>query len=236
MALPMAVWIRLADPAGLCDAHPACEPVLVANDVVYETTAILVPRRTTRSEGRTSCCVVRWCVFAFCGLFLSAAAGQDASPSASEYTIKAAYIYNFLRYIEWPRNAFENANSPYVVGVLGEMPADLQRSLNFYAESKTIGGRAIRFQHFRTVEEMTACHIVYMTDVSDTKVVQEAASRLSQGSTLLVGETNGFLQHGGEISFFQASNKVRIRLDLKEAKRKGLRPSAKLLQVAQLVE
>jgi hypothetical protein len=203
---------------------------------VYETNAINVQRRAMRREGRASGCVAGWGASIACVLFLSAAAGQDASPAASEYTIKAAYIYNFLRYIEWPPSAFESANSPYVVGVLGEVPADLQRALNFYAESKTIEGRAIRFRQFRTVDEMTACHIVYVTNVSDTRVLQEAVARLSNGSTLLVGETNSFLQHGGEISFFQASNKVRIRLDLNQAKRKGLRPSAKLLQVAQVVE
>ena len=71
-------------------------------------------------------------------LSVGEASGQGAKPSAREYTIKAAYIYNFLRYIEWPSTAFENAKSPFVVGVLGEVPADLDRSFAFYEKSKTV--------------------------------------------------------------------------------------------------
>ena len=158
------------------------------------------------------------------------------TPSASEYTIKAAYVYNFLKYIEWPSSAFEDDSSPFVIGTVGNVPADLEKALAHYEESKTVRGRAIRVRNFKTAEAITDCHLVFLTRTLDRETLSETIERFTEDPTLLVGETTGFLEQGGEIVFFVDSRKIHIRLALEETRRKGLKPSAKLLQVAQLAQ
>lgn len=160
--------------------------------------------------------------------------GQGNASSKREYQIKAAYLYNFLRYIEWPSNAFENAASPFVVGILGQVDPALTQSLAYYEKRKKVRGRAIKIRHFKSADEITGCHVVFLSKTLDSKLLRRVVKRLSGKPTLLVGETRTFLQQGGGISFYRVSTKIRFRLSLKETRRKGLKASAKLLQVAQV--
>ena len=189
-----------------------------------------------RSFGNTLeyACVLIVSIVVLLGVAVRPSMGQGKRPAVREYTIKAAYIYNFLRYIEWPSSAFENAKSPFEVGVLGEVPADLDRALSYYEKTKKVRGRAIKIRRFKRVEETKDCHVLFLTKSLDKKLLKEVVELLSAHPILLVGETSNFLKEGGGITFFIASNKVRIRVALKETQRKGLKPSAKLLQVAQV--
>ena len=160
--------------------------------------------------------------------------GQGKTSSSREYQIKAAYLYNFLRYIEWPADAFEDAASPFVVGTLGKVDPTLARSLAYYEKHKKVRGRAIKIRHFQSADKITGCHVVFLAKTLDSKTLKKVVQRLSGKPTLLVGETRTFLQQGGGISFYRVSTRIRFRLALKETQRKRLKPSAKLLQIAQV--
>lgn len=198
---------------------------------------LLTTAHPLRSFGNGRVCryVLVMVVAASLGVAARASFGQERKPSTREYQIKAAYIYNFLRYIEWPSSAFEKPSSPFVVGLVGEVPPDLARSLKYYEKQKKVRGRAIKIRRFKSAEKITDCHVVFLTKTLDSKLLKKVVERSSKHPTLLVGETSTFLKQGGGIAFFVVSNKVRIRLALKQTQRKGLKPSAKLLQVAQVV-
>ena len=156
--------------------------------------------------------------------------------SATEYKIKAAYLYNFIRYIEWPSSAFKDAESPFVVGLLGKVHPDLDRSLASIEKKKKVRGRAIKIRRFKSAEEIKDCHVVFLRESLDNKIVKAAIERLDANPVLVVGESSDFLKQGGGINFLMTNNKVRFRLSLKETKGKGLKPSAKLLQIAQVTD
>ena len=158
--------------------------------------------------------------------------GQQPTATADEYTIKAAYLYNFIRYIEWPSSAFPNAESPIVIGVVGPVPSDLDRSLSYYEKSKKVRGRTIQIRRFRTADDIGNCHLLFLTKSIESNVLKDVVEKSNENPILLVGETSDFLERGGAINFVMASNKVRFQLDVKETQSKGLKPSAKLLQVA----
>ena len=119
---------------------------------------------------------------------------------------------------------------------MGKAPIDLDRALAYYEKRKKVRGRAIKIRHFETTEKITDCHVVYLARSIDGKLLKEAVEQLSESPTLLVGETSNFLEQGGGISFYRVSANIRFRLALKETKRKRLRVSTKLLQVAMVTD
>lgn len=160
---------------------------------------------------------------------------EEPPPLANrEYPIKAAYLYQFGRYIEWPARTFPNAKAPFVIGVLEGDPTlpDLDR----IAQSKTIQNRPIEIRRFPTPRAMQACHILFLPGSVPPESQSEVVRRLTGRGGLLVGESDDFLDLGGTIRFTVENNKVRIQVARKAAQREGLIISAKLLQVAHVVD
>ena len=161
---------------------------------------------------------------------------QEYDPTAAsrEYRIKAAYLYQFGRYIEWPAKAFPDSKSPFVIGVLDgdTLVADLEK----IAKIKKIQDRPIRVQRFASPDEVRACHILFLSASLPPETQAETIRRAARQGALLVGEASGFLEWGGAIRFVVEENKVRVFIARKAAKREGLTISAKLLQVAHVVD
>ncbi|MHB1036925.1 MAG: YfiR family protein [Pirellulales bacterium] len=165
---------------------------------------------------------------------LSLRAQQDGETEIDrEYTIKAAYLYNFGRYVEWPANSFRGADDPFVIGVLGTDP--FGATLDEIASEKKIARRRIVARRFASMTEYVPCHILFV--VASTSAEQRAAAvqKLQNSRVLLVGETPGFAQQGGVINFFVEQNKVRFEINVQAAKREQLKISSKLLSLAQIV-
>ncbi|MFT5528076.1 MAG: hypothetical protein ACI9G1_002028 [Pirellulaceae bacterium] len=157
---------------------------------------------------------------------------QPASKGPGEYTIKAAYLYSLLRYIKWPPTAFAGADSPLVIGIYGEIPAELGASLKYYEERKQIEGRSITVRHTQTWQEVAGCHMVFVRRSVDPNSLSELVAQCSKAPVLFVGETDGFLESGGAVSFSIIAMKVKIHLAPKVAESKGIKPSAWLLRAA----
>jgi len=158
---------------------------------------------------------------------------RTQSVSSREYTIKAAYLYNFGRYVTWPKEYFPTAQSPFVIGVLGKDP--FGDALDSIAAGKRVGGRRIVVRRFASLGEYEFCHILFVPRSTDPQEQVDTIVRLRSARVLLVGETPGFARRGGSINFFVERNKTRFEINQEAAEREKLKISAKLLSLAKLV-
>ena len=151
-----------------------------------------------------------------------------------EYTLKAAYLYKFATYIQWPQRAFRDAASPFVIGILGPDPvgADLRK----IAKVKQIDGRKIEVRNFKQAKEVRDCHILFMSRDVESAAQQAAIKLLSGRNILFVGETPDFLKHGGVIDFVIQGNRIRVYISKSAYQRESLEISARLLRIATIVE
>lgn len=159
---------------------------------------------------------------------------DEAAAASREYRIKAAYLYQFGRYVTWPAKAFASPDAPFVIGVLEQDP--IFADLNQIAQTKKLQNRAIEIRRFSSVAKIRACHILYLSGSVAPEAQAEAIRKAGGGYTLLVGDSEGFLNWGGSIQFVLEENKVRVVIARKAAEREGLTVSAKLLQVARVVD
>ncbi len=160
--------------------------------------------------------------------------GQYSSSEINrEYAIKAAYLYQFSRYVEWPANSFASDTSPLIIGVLG---ADqFGGILEEIARTKKIDGHPIEIRRFPTMADYTPCQILFVSSSVDPEE-QSAAIQKTRGSgVLLVGEDAGFADRGGTINFFLDENKIRFEINAESAKQDRLKISSKLLSLAKIV-
>ena len=160
---------------------------------------------------------------AFAGL----AAAQEAPPL--EYELKAAFLYNFVKFVEWPPEAFAGARSPLTICVYGEDP--FGASLDGVVRGESLGERSLLVQRPETLEELRDCHVLFVSH-SERQRMPEILARVEGAPVLTVGDTDGFLRAGGMINFVLEENKVRFLINQAAAERSGLRISSKLLRLA----
>ena len=156
-----------------------------------------------------------------------------AAPAASETQVKAIFIYNFARYVEWPVSAFATSNAPIVIGVLGTDP--FGDNLQHDVDGKTVNGRPFVIKHFAADSEWTGCQILFISH-SEASRVAAILTKTSLLPILTVGEDDSFAQNGGIVNFVLKNGNVRLEIDLAAARKAGLAISSKLLAVADVVK
>lgn len=157
-------------------------------------------------------------------------AGQlSSAQTMTEYQVKAAYLYNFAKFVEWPSRAFENPTAPIRLCVLNYQ--SFESELNQMVEGKTIAGRPVAVVPVENGEQSHSCHILFVNSSQDRQV-QHIIEVLRDTSVLTVGETIEFVEKGGIISFVLQDDRVRFQVNYKAANRAGLRISSRLLSVA----
>ena len=150
-----------------------------------------------------------------------------------EYSIKAAFLYHFSTYIQWPDEALPTEPHPFVIGVYRDNP--FGGALEKIAEAKTVNGRPIAVQRITTPNEAQHCEILFVPG-SVSEEQQNALLRALQGlPVLVVGESNGFVTRGGDVQFYLQGNKVRFAFNADLAKQGDLKVSSKLLSLAEIV-
>ena len=151
-----------------------------------------------------------------------------AQDSPTEYQVKAAFIFNFAKFVEWPRAAFTNAKAPLRIGVLGENPfgPELERAVR----GKTLNNRPIQVEPCSTVEDAKRCHLLFIS-ASEKPHLEEIFKGLGGTNLLTVGETENFIKSGGMISFFWEGKKIRFQINDEMAKKAGLKIDSKLLDL-----
>jgi YfiR/HmsC-like len=152
--------------------------------------------------------------------------------SAGEYQVKAAFLYNFAKFVEWPPNAFSDPKQPMGVCIYGRDPFGraLEDALfgKFIGDRPVILGRAIQFQ------DLAGCQVVFVS-ASEREPAADLANRLKGRAVLLVGESEGFAASGGTIQFTIEDSRVRFVINPDAADRAGLKISSKLLALAKIV-
>jgi hypothetical protein len=165
-------------------------------------------------------------------VLMAACFGADLSAQShllSEDEIKAAYLFNFVKFVEWPSEAFSDSKAPIVIGVLGEGTFD--SILKQTVAGKTIQARPLVIKHWTDVDGSWECHLLFV-NASARGSLGEVLKRTKPLPVLTVGEMEDFAQRGGIINFITVDNKVRFEINNRTAKTAGLQISSKLLTLA----
>lgn len=152
-----------------------------------------------------------------------------SAQSATEYQVKAAFLFNFAKFVEWPADAFPTADAPLQICVLGQDP--FGRDFEQVIEDKTVNGHRLEVAHPDGVPQARACQILFIAS-SEKQKVKDILQNLAGVSVLTVGDTPGFAKMGGVINFVLDENRVRFEINVKAAERAHLKLSARLLTVA----
>lgn len=155
----------------------------------------------------------------------------QAGPSL-EYQVKAVFLFNFTQFVEWPADALSGAQSPFVIGVLGEDP--FGDYLDETVRGESVNGRAIVVKRYRRVEEVRECRLLFISR-SEADRLDQVFSALKGRDILTVGDFEGFARRGGMIRFVMEKNKIRFRVNLEAARAGNLTISSKLLRAAEIV-
>ncbi len=158
---------------------------------------------------------------------------QAQSAASKEYQIKAAFLFNFVQFVEWPANTFTNNEAPFSIGILGEDP--FGKALDETIQGETIQKRKLIIHRAQKWEDLQNCQIIFISRSEKGKVA-EILSKLNARSVLTVSEFQGFANRGGVINFYLEGNKVRFEINAAIAQRQGLKLSSQLLSVGKIVE
>lgn len=164
------------------------------------------------------------------GALLAGAAvlrSETAQEAVPEYEVKAALVYNFARFTEWPEKAFSTPGD-FPIGVLG--PDSAFAAFQKVLRGKEIGSRSVRLLAGKTPADLKNCVIVFVAD-SEKDLHVEILSAFRERPVLTVGETEGFAQDGGILNFYLDSNRVKFEINPDAAARAGLKVT-KLIGVA----
>lgn len=145
--------------------------------------------------------------------------------SALEYRVKAAFLYNFAKFVEWP----PQDTGPIVLGVLG--PDPFGAVLGQTVEQKTIHGRPVIIRRFATMPQSKECHIVFL-GTSEKARFADILPKMASLGILTVGEHRGFLQAGGMINFVVEDNNVHFEINSEAVRRAGIHISSNLLKLS----
>ena len=197
------------------------------------TTANTLPRTLDRTRLIPRSAWQNFGMFAALACLLLAApaqvTGQEALP---EYQVKAAYLFNFLKFVEYPSESFADPLAPIIIGVVGEDP--FGRALPQVVTGKTVQGRDLVIHVYRAGEDLRGAHILFISP-SEKKRLPTILSSLRDSSVLTVADTEGFLEAGGMIQFLYENNRVRFAINVDATGRAKLKMSSKLLSLARVV-
>lgn len=151
---------------------------------------------------------------------------------ALEYNVKAALLLNFARFIEWPPRAFPDAASPVTVCVLTPNPfgVALERAL----QGETVGQRPLTLREVRGARDAAGCHLLFVPSGSESRAA--AVMRQTGTPTVTVGESRRFEDMGGAVRFVLDGGRVRFNVNLRPVEQRGVRISARMLQLASRVD
>lgn len=149
----------------------------------------------------------------------------------TENEIKAAYLYNFAKYVDWPATAFPSESTPLTLCIIGKSP------LNPVIESlakKTIKNRGLAIRQLSEIEDLNGCNILFVNAALKSSLPQILAAAVPF-SILTVSDYKGFAAVGGNIEFVPVGDKIRFAINNRTAKRADLKISSHLLRLATTV-
>jgi YfiR/HmsC-like len=154
-------------------------------------------------------------------------------PAFDEYQVKAAFLYNFAKFVEWPPGTFANSNDPIGICVVGQNP--FGSMLEDIVQGKKVGDRAFAVWRLPDTQQASKCQILFI-GAAEWKRTQTLLEALKPAGILTVGETGDFTALGGIICFKLEGTHVRLRVALETGEHARLRISSKLLSLAEIVK
>jgi len=163
---------------------------------------------------------------------VAASAARAPAPAEIEYEVKAAFLYNFAKFVDWPPEAFPTPGTPVSLCVLGEDP--FGGSLDSVVRGETLNGRHLAVRRVQGAGEARGCQVLFLPRAERGRAAEVLAA-LRGASVLTVGEESDFLDQGGVIRFVLEQGRVRFEINLDAAERDHLKLSSKLLRLARAV-
>jgi hypothetical protein len=189
----------------------------------------------TRLETRPSLrklCSIATLLALLLSIHLVDALRGHAQDALSEYQVKAAYLFNFLKFVEWPDESFADPLAPIVIGVVGEDP--FGNALPQVVIGKTAQGRDLVIRIYHAGEDLRGAHVLFIS-ASERKRLPMILSSLRGSSVLTVADTAAFLDAGGMIQFLNENGRVRFAINVDVTGRAKLKMSSKLLSLAKVL-
>lgn len=153
------------------------------------------------------------------------------NPKPTEYEVKAAYIYNFAKYVEWPSGTLQDRSKTIHVCVIGDDPfGPSLTALN----GKRVGEKSVRIRRNTSLHDLQGCEILFISDSEEERLAQ-IVKTINGTLVLTIGDSEGFAGRGVMINFYLENNKVRFEINPKAALHAGLRISSNLLRIARIV-
>ncbi len=151
----------------------------------------------------------------------------------NEYEVKAFFLYNITKYVEWPSQKFNSSDDPIAICILGQNPfgSALQQAIH----GKVVEGRTLVVRQISDIQPLCKCHILFV-NASERKRFRSTAGAVRGTGVLTVGETEGFVNDGGLINFKVEDGKVRFEVNVEAVGQEQLRISSKLLSLARIIK
>jgi hypothetical protein len=169
-----------------------------------------------------------------CAGAVRVAPAQVASRTGAvkEYQLKSVFLFNFAQFVDWPADAFADAQAPLVIGVLGDDP--FGPFLDETVRGEHVNGRSLVVRRYRRLEDVKNCHILFVSR-SESEQLPAILAGLKGRSILTVGDMPDFAVNGGMIRFVNEKNRIRLSINLDAAKSANVTISSKLLRPAEIV-
>jgi hypothetical protein len=167
----------------------------------------------------------------FAAILASGTAAEPQSQPKSEYALKAVFLYNFCRFIEWPKSAFASPTEPITICVIGEDP--FGSLLEEAVHGETLRGRAVQIERHRKPDSVGNCHLLFVSR-SEAGRTDAILAAVAGKSIVTVGETDAFLGRGGMIALMAERNRIRLHINPSLLRAANLDVSSKLLRVAEV--
>ena len=161
--------------------------------------------------------------------WIRAERGANPAQSQDEYRVKAAFLYNFTKFVEWPGDAFVDGGGAFVIGLVGSDP--FGPTLDQTVASKSVNGRQLQVRRLKPGQTPRGCQILFI-GASERRRLPQILDSLRGLSVLTVSEMEQFNQLGGMINFVMEDSKVGFEINAVAADRAHLKISSKLLQLA----
>jgi len=164
-------------------------------------------------------------------IFLSADTSHAQPSAGSEYQVKAGFIYHFARFTHWPAKDGENETSPFIICIASTYP---ETDSLFSLQEKMLRKRKLVVKKYESQADIETSHILFIASDDKNYILKKLDDARGQ-KILTIGEEKEFSEIGGIISFFIEKNRLRFAVNLKAARRAGLKFSAQLLMSAEII-
>jgi len=170
-------------------------------------------------------------ILALIPILLPAASAAETKLT-HEYDLKAAFMFHFAQFVEWPPEALPEGSMPLTIGILGDDP--FGKTLDDLVANEAVRGHRLLVRRFQNVDQTDSCHILFISP-SESRRLERILSHLDRRSVLTVGETKDFAERSGIIGFVITQKRLRLAVNLAAANAARLTISSKLLRQSEIV-